>query len=67
MQIELVGRTGLARILEVSEATTRNWEARGLITPECTVDGRDLFSAQKAKQLKAARDSRRTEIGNAAA
>jgi len=59
MQNELVGRTGLARILEVSEATTRNWEAKGLIRPEMTVDGRDLFSAKKARQLKTARDANR--------
>lgn len=66
MHIELVGRSGLARILEVSEATTRNWEERGLIRPECTIDGRDLFSAVKAKQLKAARDSQRASMGSAA-
>lgn len=38
MNGELVGRTGLARILEVSKATTRNWVARGLITPACRID-----------------------------
>ena len=52
MATELVGRTGLARILEVSENTTRNWEARGLITREYVVDGRPLFSAAKAQKLK---------------
>jgi len=61
MQPDLVGRSGLARILEVAENTTRAWEARGLIKPECTIDGRDLFSAQKARELKAAREAQRPE------
>jgi DNA-binding transcriptional MerR regulator len=66
MNGELVGRTGLARILEVSEATTRNWEARGLIEPACRIDGRDLFSAEKARQLKAERAQHRAPLGSAA-
>ena len=32
--LEIVGRTGLARLLGVSESTTRNLEARGEIAPE---------------------------------
>ena len=49
---ELVGRVGLARILEVSENTTRNLEARGEITPEQMVDGRPVYSVLKARALK---------------
>ena len=59
METVLVGRTGLAQILEVSENTTRNWEARGVIEPECVVSGRPLFSAAKAHQVKLARAERR--------
>jgi DNA-binding transcriptional MerR regulator len=57
MRDKVCGRSGLARILEVSENTTRNWEARGLIAPECFADGRPLFSEEKAKKLKQTRDS----------
>jgi hypothetical protein len=59
MSPELVGRTGLARILEVSENSARSIEARGEIAPEAIVDGRPLFSAQKARQLRADREARR--------
>ena len=59
---ELVGRIGLARILGVAENTTRNWEARGQIAPEAVVDGRPLFSAEKARQLRAERDAKRTGL-----
>jgi DNA-binding transcriptional MerR regulator len=57
MREKVCGRSGLARILEVSENTTRNWEIKGLISPECFVDGRPLFSEDKARQLKQAKDS----------
>jgi hypothetical protein len=57
---ELVGRTGLARILEVSENTTRNWEARGEISPEAIIDGRPVFSAEKARKLRESRQQRQT-------
>ena len=59
MNDQLVGRTGLARLLEVSENTTRSIEAQKLIEPECVVDGRPLFSVAKARKLKSARDARR--------
>jgi hypothetical protein len=59
MREEIVGRTGLARILGVCANTTRNLEARGLIAPEAIVDGRPLFSAHKARELRAVRDARR--------
>ena len=55
--MQLVGRTGLARILGVSENTTRNLETRGEIAPEAIVDGRPIYSVEKAKALKAKRDS----------
>ena len=61
MTPELVGRTGLARILEVSENSARSIEARGEIAPETFVNGRPLFSVQKARQLHAVREARRTE------
>lgn len=66
MRDEVVGRTGLARILGVSENTARNLEARGEIAPEAIVDGRPLFSAQKARELRNARDARRQPLGTAA-
>jgi hypothetical protein len=46
--LEIVGRTDLARLLEVSESTTRNLEARGEIAPEQIVDGRPIYSVAKA-------------------
>jgi hypothetical protein len=55
---EVVGRAGLARILECSESTTRNLEARKEIAPEIVVGGRPLYSAAKARALKASRDAR---------
>ena len=58
MRDEVVGRKGLARILDVSEGTTRNLERRGEIVAEAVVDGRPLFSAEKARQLRASRDAR---------
>ncbi len=60
---QLVGRKGLARILDVAEATTRNLEAAGEIAPEMIVDGRALFSVEKATALKARRDARRSRRG----
>lgn len=67
MATELVGRTGLARILEVSENTTRNWEARGEIAPEAIVDGRPIYSAAKARALKERREAlKRGPVGEAA-
>jgi hypothetical protein len=65
MPYELVGRKGLARILDVSENTTRNLEARKEINREAIVDGRPLFSAEKARHLKAARDARRPSLESA--
>ena len=59
MQMKLVGRTGLARILMVSEATSRNIEAAGEIAPEGIVDGRALFSADKAEALRLKREQLR--------
>jgi len=61
MRDEVVGRKGLARILDVSEGTTRNLERRGEIHPEAIVDGRALFSADKARKLRAVRDARRED------
>jgi hypothetical protein len=58
MRDEVVGRKGLARILDVSEGTTRNLERKGEIAPEAIVDGRALFSAEKARKLRALRDAR---------
>jgi hypothetical protein len=58
MTAGIVGRTGLARILECSEATTRNLEARGEIAPEAIVDGRPVFSIEKASELRAKRANR---------
>jgi len=56
---EIVGRKGLARILDVSENTTRLLEARGQIAPEQIVDGRPIFSAAKARALRDKRDAAR--------
>jgi hypothetical protein len=56
---QLVGRKGLARILDVAEATTRNLEAAGEIAPAMIVDGRSLFTVEDANALKARRDARR--------
>jgi DNA-binding transcriptional MerR regulator len=61
MRDEVIGRKGLARILDVSESTTRNLERRGEIQPEAIVDGRALFSAEKARKLRATRDARRED------
>jgi hypothetical protein len=61
MSPELVGRTGLARILKVSENSARSIEARGEISPTTFVDGRALFSAHEARQLCAAREARRAQ------
>jgi hypothetical protein len=53
---ELTGRAGLARILGQSESTTRNLQRRGLVLPECVIDGRPMFSIAAAMQLKEQRD-----------
>ncbi len=58
MRSEMVGRKGLARILDVCEGTTRNLERNGLIYRETVIDGRALFSVQKAKKLRKSRDAR---------
>lgn len=55
--LEIVGRKGLARILDVSESTTRNLEARGEISPEQIVDGRPIYSVVKAQALKQKREA----------
>jgi hypothetical protein len=55
----LCGRAGLARILECSEATARNVELAGGISPECVVGGRPLFSVEKALALAAKRTAER--------
>ncbi len=60
MDINLVGRAGLARILGVSEATARALEARGDIAPETSVGGRAVFSVQKAEALRERREAERT-------
>jgi hypothetical protein len=56
---ELCGRTGLAQILDASEATTRNLERRGKITPVMVVGGRPLYLVETAKKLRAERDAAR--------
>jgi hypothetical protein len=61
-----LGRVGLARILEVSENATRDIEARGEISPVAFVDGRPLFSAEQARELKATRNTKRLSRLNAA-
>lgn len=61
MKLNLVGRSGLARILDCSEGTTRNLEFRGAIAPECIVDGRPLYSVAKAEALRAARTAERDQ------
>ena len=58
---EFVGRSGLARLLDVSEGTTRNLEARGEIKPAAIVDGRALFSVAKADALRARRAGSRKD------
>ena len=58
---EIVGRTGLARILGVSVSTTRNLEARGAIAPDAIVEGRPVYSADKAKQLRVTLDAKRAQ------
>ena len=60
-KLGVVGRSGLARILGCSESTTRNLEARGLLAPEQVVEGRPLFSVEKAKRLRLQRDSGRPQ------
>jgi len=62
---EIVGRSGLAKILGVSESTTRYLEARGEITREANVDGRPIYSAAKAHQLRQLRDAKRQGISAA--
>jgi hypothetical protein len=61
MREELVGRTGLARILDVTENTTRNLQKIGKIAPEAIISGRPLFSADKARALRAERDAAHAE------
>lgn len=61
MTLELVGPTRLARLLDVSENAARQIVARGDIAPETIVDGRPLFSAEKARQLRAAREAKRAQ------
>jgi hypothetical protein len=56
---QLVGRKGLARILDCAEATARNLEAAGEIAPAMIVDGRALFSVADAQALRERRDARR--------
>jgi hypothetical protein len=57
--MDLCSRTGLARILDCSEATTRNLEHAGEIAPEAVVGGRPLFSVQKAEALRTKRETER--------
>jgi hypothetical protein len=66
MRDELVGRKGLAQVLDVSEGTTRNLERRGEIKPEAIVDGRALFSVEKARKLRATRAARRGGVSSVA-
>lgn len=55
----LVARAGLASLLGVSEATTRNLEATGEISPAMIVGNRPLFSTAAAVALRARRDADR--------
>ena len=55
----LCGRAGLARILDVSERTARNFEDAGEIAPEMVVAGRPLFAVAKAEALRAKREAQR--------
>jgi hypothetical protein len=57
--IGYVGRSGLARILGVSETSTRNFETRQEIRPKAIVDGRPLYAVADAVALKAKRDAAR--------
>ena len=57
----LCGRRGLAQILEVSETQTMNIQAAGLIEPEMVVEGRPLFSVQKAQALREKREAARAK------
>jgi hypothetical protein len=55
----LIGRSGLARLLEVSEKTARMVEMRGEIAPETFIEGRPMFSAAKARVLRDRREADR--------
>ena len=59
--IGYVGRSGLARILGVSETSTRNLEARQEIKPKAIVDGRPLYAVSEAMALKAKRDAAKAQ------
>ena len=59
--MEIVTRSGLAKLLDVSEATTRNLEARGEIVREGVVGNRGVYSVAKALALRARRDAERTQ------
>jgi hypothetical protein len=59
--MNLVGRKGLAQILDVTENATRSIQARGEIAPEGEIDGRPVFSIPKAQALRAKREAERIE------
>jgi hypothetical protein len=64
---ELVGRAGLAKILDSSESTTRYLQDAGKIAPEMVIGNRPLFSVEKALALRAERDAARgSRAGQAA-
>ena len=57
MEQKLVGRSGLAKILDSSESTTRYLQEAGKIEPVMIVGNRPLFSVDKAWALRAERDA----------
>ncbi len=59
LEIDLVGRAGLAAILGISEAQSRTLQLQGEITPAARVGQRDLFNVADAVALRAKRDARR--------
>ena len=58
-EFNLAGRSGAARVLEVSEATIRNLMASGELSAAATVDGRPLFRIDDLRALKERRDAKR--------
>jgi hypothetical protein len=55
--IALCGRSGLAKILDTSESTTRNLERAGRIRPKIIIGNRPLYSIEEAEALRSARDA----------
>lgn len=61
IDLQLTGRSGLARVVGVSDTAARDLERRGLIRPVTFVDGRPLFSVSEAEALRAKRDAAAAE------